>query len=64
MKSGLASVRLGLILFAVFGIFFELFIVNSSMNTVLDQTVFPLLLIGGGAFLLARPELFRSKKLS
>ena len=65
MKSGLGTVRVGLILFAVFAVFFEFFIFGEGLNTVLGRYILPLLLVGAGAFILAQPQLFsRSKELS
>jgi len=56
-QSGLRVMRIGLILFIVFGTFFEL--IFSSFNNLL----FPLLLIGLGAYLvLSRSGLFGKKK--
>ena len=66
MKSGMGTVRVGLILFAAFAVFFEFFIfLVGGLNTVLGRYILPLLLVGAGAFILAQPQLFsRSKELS
>jgi drug/metabolite transporter (DMT)-like permease len=50
-RSGLRFAALGLLLFLLFGIFFELFIFNQSP---LLRNWWPLILIGIGAFLLLR----------
>lgn len=45
---------LGLILFVAFGAFFELLIFRNFANTVAWQYVLPILLVGGGAYLMLR----------
>ena len=56
-KSGMDVMRIGTILFVIFGVFFEM--IFSSF----DNLFFPILLIGLGAYLiLSRSGLFRKKK--
>jgi hypothetical protein len=53
-REGSRLIALGLALFAAFGLFFELFIFHTWADTLLGRYLFPLLLIGGGGYLLTR----------
>jgi hypothetical protein len=53
-REGSRLIALGLALFAAFGLFFELFIFHTWADTLLGRYLFPLFLIGGGAYLLTR----------
>ena len=56
-KSGLQVMKVGLVLFVIFGLFFEM--IFSSLSNI----VFPVLLIALGAYLvLTRSGLLRGKK--
>jgi uncharacterized membrane protein HdeD (DUF308 family) len=53
-KRGSQLALLGLVLFVVFGAFFELLIFRTFTNNVAWQYVLPILLVGGGAYLMLR----------
>ena len=53
-RSGTRLMMLGLILFAIFGIFFEFFIFKVWMGQFVWRYVFPGLLLGAGGYLLWR----------
>ncbi len=55
-REGWRMVNLGLIMFVAFGGFFELFIFNNLASSFFGRVLIPLLLIGGGAYLLMRPR--------
>lgn len=50
---GRQTLRVGVVMLAIFGIFFEVFIFSNLVDSI-DWTLLPLLLIGAGLFLLAR----------
>ncbi len=53
-RDGIRTATLGLVLFAAFGVFFQFFIFGDLAGTWVWQWLLPILLIGGGAYLLSR----------
>ncbi|UCH27630.1 MAG: hypothetical protein JSV66_08335 [Trueperaceae bacterium] len=53
-EQGLQLARIGVLMFLAFGVFFEMFIFQNFFGSFVGRVVLPLLLIGGGAYLLLR----------
>jgi hypothetical protein len=52
-RDGMRTVMTGLVLFAAFGIFFQYLIFGDMWGTWVGQWLLPLILIGGGVYMLA-----------
>jgi hypothetical protein len=53
-RDGIRTVTAGLVMFAAFGIFFQFLVFGNMWGSWLGQWLLPLLLIGGGAYMLYR----------